>query len=264
MITPNPVASAASEIPLTPVPSTLTPFELAQLYSWQPPSLKPPKDVWEVIGKYYCEYLRLDEWLAQFQDSRSALASAAENGQLAEARYALAAGAYVDAFDGYPLRNAAKNGHAEVVALLLAAGADVDAGTEHEASMGALQPAALNNHVEVVKLLLEAGADVHAGDDLAIRHAAENGLADIVELLLKAGADAKACHSYALRWAASNGHVKVVELLLAAEADVDAYHGCAIGWASERGHDEVVGLLQAAINARRRADAATNADGLSS
>ncbi len=88
------------------------------------------------------------------------LHQAAKNGQIAQVKDLLAAGADFNAADGQgktPLYQAAQNGHKEIVKDLLAAGADANAADQYGRT--ALYWAAYKGHKDIILLLLVAGAD---------------------------------------------------------------------------------------------------------
>jgi ankyrin repeat protein len=191
-------------------------------------------------------------------DRSADLLRAAEAGDAAGVRAALAGGADVNARDARarfkhstPLRLASLGGHRELVAILIEAGADPnlsDAGDETEVQrarrlyrdvdidtlqeMGCtlgrspLHEAASRGAAEVVDLLLTAGALADAPDSLGntpLMQAASGGHAGIVERLLDAGADANAVdatRASVLDAAIDSGSAQVVRVLLAAGAKV--------------------------------------------
>jgi arylsulfatase A-like enzyme/ankyrin repeat protein len=153
----------------------------------------------------------------------SALARAAESGNLEAAKLLLAHGAMVNVSGRTPLIAAAASGHRSMVELLLDHGAQVNAGEWNGAT--ALQHAAENGHTPVLELLLDRGADRDAADQdgvTALIAAAAGGRDDAVRLLAEGGADvnkATRTHLTALIAAARDCDPASVAALLAHGAD---------------------------------------------
>lgn len=188
------------------------------------------------------------------------LLRAAWDGNLAEARRLLAAGADPNQAVprlGTPLILAATQGHGDIVEALLGAGADpafAERGGERPADLQRtpLGAAARQGDLEVVRRLLAAGAPVDLaprGDATPLMNAAERGHRDVVEALLDAGADPKAVirgDGTPLIAAARGGDAEVVRRLLDAGADPNVYvpgDETALQQAIEGGHAEVVRIL---------------------
>ena len=86
---------------------------------------------------------------------------AIKEGNVAEVRRQLKAGAAVNAKDRYgqtALMLAAMGGHLEMVELLIAEGAELNLTAKY--TLSALMLAVINGHTEVAKRLVQAGADL--------------------------------------------------------------------------------------------------------
>ncbi|MBS0396905.1 MAG: ankyrin repeat domain-containing protein, partial [Proteobacteria bacterium] len=151
---------------------------------------------------------------------------AAERGDLAALRAALAAGADVNAADGRgvtALIAAARNGHVPELEALLGAGARPDARAQDGDS--ALGSALRGRQVAAVKSLLAHHADPNLGQargDSPLALAAELGLADAVGALVAAGAKPNALDASGrspLMVAAQRDDAGAVAMLLTAGAD---------------------------------------------
>lgn len=141
------------------------------------------------------------------------LVAAAEDGDLAGVKAALAAGADVHANDDEALCQAAKHGYLEIVETLVAAGADVhvDAGYP-------LRAASQNGHLSTARCLLDAGADVDADNNAALCMAAQRGRLDVVNLLIAVGANVNKPNYVVLFSAAKGGFAAVISQLIDAGA----------------------------------------------
>jgi len=158
-------------------------------------------------------------------------------GDVARARELLAAGADVNARDGYgatALMNAAHAGNAEMVQALIAAGADVNA--TDELGWNAVHKAVYNSDLdkgfpEVVEILAKGGSDVNARIGYGIRPlmlAAGYGEAAVCQALLNNGADILARNDgglTALMMVKDKFYVEVINLLHAAERDAGVGEG---------------------------------------
>ena len=143
-----------------------------------------------------------------------ALCDAAQMGNTAKIKDALAAGADVHVHEDYALCQAACAGNIAAMTILLAAGADANACKGRP-----LRYVAFDGNMEAMKILLDAKADVNATDDYgdtAVAVAAQRGHLEAVTMLLGAGAHVQG--SGALARAAALGHTETVKLLIAAEA----------------------------------------------
>lgn len=131
--------------------------------------------------------------------------------------------------------------HLGIVRCLLAAGADVNAGQGY-----ALQLAARNGHLEIVQSLLDAGADVQAYNNVALNWAARIGHLDVVACLLDAGAEGDPeTLCWAAVWAAQPGGQALVRRLLDADDTVLAPGGHALRMSAAWGHASAVQVLRA-------------------
>ena len=162
------------------------------------------------------------------------LCSAAQNGDAAEVKRLLAAGAKVNAIDAFgetALSKAAQQGNAEIVLILLTA--DADTGMREEIGQLPLIVAAAQGNIEIVRILLAARADTAGTDEegiTALMWAAMNGYADVVNALVSAGADVNYSTPKwytALYHAKEKGYSEIVRILEEAGAtktpeDVDA------------------------------------------
>ena len=159
--------------------------------------------------------------------SCTALALAAEEGQVASVHLLLAANAKLGLKDklGYQaLGLACENGHAETARVLLEAKADAMATREN--GWTNIITAAYNGCTEVVKTLANAGADVrHATDKSGLSPivgAAYNGFHGTVRELVKLNADVQTTVRSGwsvLMMAAVQGHEKTMAVLLELGAD---------------------------------------------
>ncbi|XP_046991866.1 serine/threonine-protein phosphatase 6 regulatory ankyrin repeat subunit C-like [Schistocerca americana] len=124
------------------------------------------------------------------------------------------------------LTDAAFDGQVAELRALLAAGADIEA--LDSSGWTALHAAARAGNVQALKCLLAAGADVGGridGGFSALHWAATLEYSDLAKCLLEARADVGARGGYqktSLHWAAAKGHLAVVRLLCAASAEVNA------------------------------------------
>ena len=187
----------------------------------------------------------------------AALATAAEQGNLAAIRDLLESGANPDGrnIQGLTaLMLAAAYDHVEAVQLLLAQGADVDA--EDDEGRSALKLASRNGHPAVVKVLLDGGASVSAQTEdgfnalmLASAYGTTPGHLETMRMLIGAGAKVNATTrngATPLMLASAKGRAGAVRLLLESGARVDAQANdgaTALSVASKRGHTDVVALL---------------------
>lgn len=130
------------------------------------------------------------------------------------------------------LHIAAANGDAAEVKMLLAAGADIEARDDSGAT--ALLKATHDNRIEAARALIDAGADVNAKDniqDSPYLYAGARGHLEILKMTLQHGADLKSTNRYggtALIPASERGHVETVRTLIAAGVAVD--HVNKLGW----------------------------------
>jgi ankyrin repeat protein len=159
----------------------------------------------------------------------SAIADAAQGGDLDDVRSLIAAGADVNnpANDGSTaLLWATYHSDPELIAALIAAGADPNMANKY--GMTPLLQAAGTGDAAALAALLDGGADtaiVHPEGTTPLMLAARTGHLDAVQLLLDHGADPNAVESRylqtALMWAAAEGHAETVAALLNAGADPD-------------------------------------------
>ncbi|PJB73639.1 MAG: hypothetical protein CO093_00235 [Alphaproteobacteria bacterium CG_4_9_14_3_um_filter_47_13] len=182
------------------------------------------------------------------------LLSAAYHGGTQTVNELIAAGADVNAQDGYgntALMVAAKRANRAIVELLLNEGADVN--LKNREGDTALAIAEWHGHTDIVRILREPNLpDANAKDEngmIALIKAAENGHTNTVRILLEKGADVNAKNNYggtALMLAAGQGHPETVRLLLEKGADVNAQDDAgdaALLWAAEQGGTEILQLL---------------------
>lgn len=95
------------------------------------------------------------------------------------------------------LWRAAQDGDVAGVKTALAAGADIEGidFSENKNGRRALNYAALNNHADVIEVLLAAGANIESQNRTRftpLHHAAEGGSIDAIKTLLKHGANKRA------------------------------------------------------------------------
>jgi ankyrin repeat protein len=152
---------------------------------------------------------------------------AAQRGHLAVARYLLAAGAQVDAWDkdgATALHYAVRAGHKAMVELLLAHGSDPNA--QDKAGSSPLSIAAARGFRAVAETLLDHNADPNLkdrGGRTPLFAAVEASRADLVELLLSRGADPTVQDGRgwtALHEAAERGLERATALLLAGHTNL--------------------------------------------
>ena len=129
-----------------------------------------------------------------FQRSAGArLVEALQDGNVAEARDLIAAGADVNHWipgDGTPLIMAARLNDLDVARALLEAGADVNQAAHGEGN--ALIVASQLGHVEMARLFVQAGADVNAivpSDETPLINAARGNQIEVARYLINHGAD---------------------------------------------------------------------------
>jgi ankyrin repeat protein len=131
------------------------------------------------------------------------------------------------------LIQAAEAGDLAAAREALAAGANIDG--QDERGRTAVMAATHANQVEMVRALIEAGADVDIRDnrlDNPFLYAGAEGLLEILRLTIDAGADPRLTNRFggtALIPAAERGHVEVVRELLA-RTDVNVNHVNNLGW----------------------------------
>jgi ankyrin repeat protein len=119
---------------------------------------------------------------------------AAEDGNIEAVKQHLAAGADVNAKDGWgytPLHNAADGGHMEITELLIDKGAEVNAKEEDTGKT----PLHYAHNKEIAELLISKGADVNAKDKFeqtTLHSAASEGHNETAELLIAKGVDVNA------------------------------------------------------------------------
>jgi len=189
------------------------------------------------------------------------LIAAAERGDVAAVRQALAAGAPLEARDERQrtaLMAAVQGNHVEVARLLIAAKADVNAKDIINDSPYLL--AGARGHLEILRLTLANGADLRSTNRFggtALIPACERGHVETVKTLIEAGVDVD--HVNRLGWTGlleaivlSDGgprHVEIVRLLIAAKANVNLPDKDGISplhHARQRGYREIERLLVAA------------------
>lgn len=154
--------------------------------------------------------------------------AAAEAGDVAAIRAALAAGVDVDGEDAAtgqtPLLRAVAAGRTNAVKALLDAGADPSRPSRK--GYPPLAFAAERGHLEIIRLLVKAGADPDAAPPpsyVPLAHAALEDKPEAMKLLIELGANVDAKNQAgltALFSAAVRGRREAVKLLLAAGADV--------------------------------------------
>lgn len=161
------------------------------------------------------------------------LIAAAERGDLADVKAALASGAELDGRNGRwqtPLLVAVHGNHVDVARHLIEAGADVNAKDSINDSPYLF--AGARGHLEILRLTLSHGADLKSTNRFggtALIPAAERGHVETVDTLIKAGVNVD--HVNYLGWTAlleaiilGNGgprHTAIVKLLIEAGADVN-------------------------------------------
>ena len=157
----------------------------------------------------------------------SDLIAAAQAGDLAAARAAIAAGAAVRYTE--EVRRQLRQTHRFPAATVAVA---------HAAERGDL---------EMMRLLLDHGANGGAQDDVygPLTSAAVGGQLGAVRLLLDRGVPAGVHGANALLGAATSGHLPIAELLLAHGANAGARDGCALIIAAREGHLPMVHMLLA-------------------
>ena len=160
---------------------------------------------------------------------------AAANGDLADVKNHLQAGAEVNAIDRTrsnqgmtPLMFAAEKGHLDVVKYLLANGADVTARARGAKTALIFAVNRNKGQQDVITLLLDHGADVNArdrDDGTPLLKAAEYGNFEIVQCLVEKGADVNAKGkkqgATPIREAARAGKLEIVAYLVTKGADVN-------------------------------------------
>lgn len=158
----------------------------------------------------------------------TALAYAAQNGQIAIVRFLRGQGAEVDHSDqngASALLLAAQNGHEKTVEFLLKEGAEINQTNNNGAT--ALMVAAQNGHLNTVKKLLEREAAVNQIDNFgttALMRATLNSHTLIVQALCAKGANANYSNeegASAFLMSAETGHIEIVELLLKEGAELN-------------------------------------------
>ncbi|HEY44850.1 MAG TPA: hypothetical protein G4O11_12795 [Anaerolineae bacterium] len=189
-------------------------------------------------------------------DANDMLFAAAKDGNLQNARNAIAQGADVNARDASlmrctPLRWASIYGHLGVARLLVQKGADVNA---RDLRKGVAPLRCAVEHPAVVKLLVENGAEVDATDNdgwTALLHACAEGYLESAKILIEHGANvnhANRTSRYTPLMAAANyGQLGVAKLLLENGAEVNATNieGHSALWMAVRfNHPEVANLLR--------------------
>lgn len=175
------------------------------------------------------------------------LMQAVLNGNLADVRKSLAAGACADMNDiehSYTMLNfAIWGGHAEIVRLLLENQADVNAQDEDGNTIFA--DAVNYGNLEIVELLLNHGANIFVEDssgNLPLATSVSRKHSHLVPTLIASGADVNASDytgKTPLMIAAEYGLSEMANLLLTYGADVtltDSEGRTAADWASEEGH----------------------------
>ncbi|CAN5137029.1 M56 family metallopeptidase [soil metagenome] len=160
------------------------------------------------------------------RDRRSPLFKAVREGDAAQAKALIAAGADVDfrsLGDGTPLIEAARSGQAGVVDALLDRGADPNLASRGDGAPLLVATAA--GQADIVKALVARGADVNLyarGDDTPLINAIRSGDLATVRYLIDKGADVNRAapgDGSPLIEAARSGRADFVALLLAKGAD---------------------------------------------
>ena len=126
-----------------------------------------------------------------------------------------------------PLQWAVYNGDVAEVRRLLRAGADVSVANNYGAT--AMSLAAEVANTDIIKLLLEVGADVESPNpdgQTALLAVSRTGKVDAARLLLDHGATVDAREKFGgqtpLMWASARRHPEMMQLLISKRADVDA------------------------------------------
>ncbi len=126
-----------------------------------------------------------------------------------------------------PLQWAVFNGNTAEAKRLLKAGANVKAVNDY--GVTAMQLAADASNTELIELLLKAGADANSPNpdgETALHLAARAGNLEAAKMLLRAGAQVDARERFGaqtpLMWAAARRHPELVELLLSRGAEANA------------------------------------------
>jgi ankyrin repeat protein len=155
------------------------------------------------------------------REANQRLFQAAFDGNLDDARAALAAGADPNVRDGWqqtPLHYAADLGHTDVGRLLIEKGAEKpDAVDKWQRTP--LHYAARTGQIDVARLLIEKGADPNARDQYQqtpLHLAVVGGHSDLARLLIEKEADVSAKDSVqqtALNRAAAIGYIDLVDML---------------------------------------------------
>jgi ankyrin repeat protein len=157
-------------------------------------------------------------------EGKNSIHEAAEDGNIEAVKQHLAAGADVNAKDGWgmtPLHYAAFFGHKEVTELLIDKGAEVNA-KEGDTGKTPLHEA---HNKEIAELLISKGADVNAKDKFeqtTLHSAASEGHNETAELLIAKGLDVNAKNDGGETPLHSAGNKEVAELLIEKGADVNA------------------------------------------
>jgi ankyrin repeat protein len=169
-------------------------------------------------------------WVGAASAAPTALVTAAEQQDSAQARALIAQGADVNAtsLDGTtPLMWAAHGGDQALVAALLKAHAKVDVSNAFGAN--AMLQAAQFGDPRIIEALLAAGANAESPNpdgETALMLVARNGNVEAARVLLKHGAQVNAKENFrgqsALIWAAAESQPEMVKLLIGAHADVNA------------------------------------------
>jgi ankyrin repeat protein len=185
---------------------------------------------------------------ARLLTGQTRLHDAAENGQLAVAKFLLANKADVNApassTRDTPLHLAVESGQKAMVELLLESGADVNARTSTGATP--LHDAAALGFRVIAELLLTGKADVNAGTadgQTPLHLAAREGFGSVAEILLERGANIEArdkTRTTPLLLAVSQGQLALVDLLLQRGASVQA--------ADDRGRQALHRVFEALAN----------------
>ncbi|QGZ93326.1 M56 family metallopeptidase [Terricaulis silvestris] len=178
----------------------------------------------------YADEVQDGGWLQRSSSAR--LVHALQNGDVAEARDLIAAGADVNHWipgDGTPLIMAARLNDLDMARDLLEAGADVDQVARGEGN--ALIVASQLGNVEMARLFVQAGADVNAivpSDETPLINAARRNRLVVARYLINHGADVNLAVRAPivdgnelrspLQMARRGGHVEMIDLLRQAGA----------------------------------------------